>query len=150
MAKAKSKTTTRPAVSSRQQVRLAMPEHPEAQIMRLCVQYARLVAGYHNGFEADPTGNKYFAAGGDDEGARDKLVAIAKSPATTAAGICAKARIVPMVLKDDGEIVSPAGADFYKSFAADVRAFTQPLCDQEYWDAVNTLTNPALSKGRAA
>jgi hypothetical protein len=91
--KAKTKTSTKAA---------AKPS-PDAELIRNCVQYAQAVAAVRAGFDADPDGNSVYsspAARTHERAAIKALAAISAAKASTAAGICAKARIVPMVLRN--------------------------------------------------
>lgn len=125
------------------------PKH-EAEIVTLCVKYARLAAGYNNGFNADPTGNNIFAGKGDLAGTRKALNSLAMLSAETPVGLCAKARVVPMVLEVDQQCLEAASVAFFESFAQDVRNFMQPLCDAEWGDANATNVAAHAQNGGAA
>jgi hypothetical protein len=97
----------------------------EDDLIRACVAYARAISGYDAGFAADPSGN------GDEEGNRlwrrsELLLAkIARTPAQTAKGLQAKARIAPVVIKA-GNLPDDSDQTFLASFASEVKEFLEP------------------------
>ena len=125
-----------------------LPKH-EAEIVTLCVKYARLAAGFNNGFKADPTGDCIFASNGDLAGTNKNLKALSMLSAEAPIGLCAKARIVPMVLEYRNCLEAESIA-FFESFAQDVRNFMQPLCDAEWGDANATNVAAHARNGGAA
>jgi hypothetical protein len=64
------------------------------------------------------------------------LATLASIPASSAVALDAKARLVPIVLDDDGDYgyISEEGKAFYRAFAADVRTFLKPIV-YEHWAA---------------
>jgi hypothetical protein len=96
---------------------------------------AQSIAAFHNGFRADPGGSSDTAAALGDRHvnrARQALTKIAATPATTPKGLCSKARIVPVVFKDNQDgCLLPADEAFLISFGADVHKFLQPICDSK-------------------
>ena len=78
-------------------------------LIRNCVAYAKALGAFHEGSNADPDGNGAFSGGSPSfqrlkSRARKLLTTIARTPATTANGLEAKARIVPMIMRDaDGD-----------------------------------------------
>ena len=126
-----------------------LPKH-EAEIVTLCVKYARLAAGFNNGFKADPTGDNTFANNGDLAGVHKTLNALAMLSAETPIGLCAKARIVPMVFEIDRYYLEASSVVFFESFAQDVRNFMQPLCDAEWKKSASDRQSAHAQLGGAA
>jgi hypothetical protein len=73
---------------------------------------------------------------------------LATLPVKTPHALSAKARIVPMMLEDADGLLEASSARFLASFAADVRAYMDPLC-HEQWLADNA-ARQAQRMGRAA
>jgi hypothetical protein len=108
--------------------------NPEALIIRLCMTYAQNVNALGGIFRADPTDSKYAEPAADPlyRNMQRALLECSAIAATTLFAINAKARIVPMILKDEGfNHCSDEARAFYESFAADVKAFTEKLIDEE-------------------
>ena len=63
--------------------------------------------------------------------ARQALTKIATMKASTPVGLHAKARILPMVIDDSSGSMEKVDEAFYRSFAADVRAFLDPLINAD-------------------
>ena len=105
----------------------------DKRLIEECVSYAQSVAAFAAGFDADPDGNNVYAEkiGGHDKRAAEAIEKIAGIAAKTTKGLQAKARIVPMVLKDSEGNLRYRGQNFVLSFAADVKAFLQPIIDSE-------------------
>lgn len=109
----------------------------DVTIIRLCVQYAQYNAAFIAGFDADPDGNSEYAATlGNYSRRRDlALVRLSNLKATTPDAICAKAKALLILMKE--EATSPErcwdtnaeipqnAVRFIKSVAADVAAFTE-------------------------
>ena len=98
----------------------------DEHLINECVVYAQGVAAFHAGFGADPDGWSKHAEGLGNphyDRARQALRKIATMKARTPAGLDAKARIIPVVLDDSEGSLEDADEAFYRSFAADVRAF---------------------------
>lgn len=116
-------------------------KHNDAIIIREAVTYAQAVAAFHNGFKADPDGNNENAASLGEQheriarGALSRLVSI---PASSAEALEAKARIVPIILDDDGGYgyIGENSEAFYRTFAADVCRFLDPII-REHWISKN-------------
>src|ERR1700694_3215183 len=74
-------------------------------VIALCVEYAQCVAAIQAGYEADPDGDFKFADGPAEANFRKRrkraLDGIGRHKTTTADGLSAKARIVPMIVKDN-------------------------------------------------
>jgi hypothetical protein len=125
MSKAKRKSTPKPA-----------PEPDDAELIQQCVRYAQAIAGAAAGFDADPDGNKEHAghaASVQYRRAREALAYVGKTPANTASGICAKARIVTVMLNGEGGL-EDMSAPFLLCFAADVKQYMDHVIEQE-WEA---------------
>jgi hypothetical protein len=107
-------------------------EHP---IILLCVRFAANVGGLNGAFSADPTGNGDFAEMLDGSGPRERDEAIeglVLMRAKTAAGISAKARIVPILLEHrHGSELKQADYDFLLWFAEDVKNFVAPMVSND-------------------
>jgi hypothetical protein len=102
----------------------------DARLIKECVIYAQEIAAFHAGFTADPDGSSKHAAGlGDrhERRAQQALAKIAAMKASTPEGLQAKARILPVVIHDDEGSMESDSEVFYRTFAADVRAFLDPL-----------------------
>ncbi len=104
-------------------------------LIRDCVAYAQAIGGYHAGFAADVTGNNEFA-GHEPSASGDRLfnrackllVSISRTPATTARGLSAKARVAQIVIDDhSGDILENETVAFFTSFASEVNDFLKPL-----------------------
>jgi hypothetical protein len=106
-------------------------EHP---LILLCVRFAANVGGLNGAFSADPTGNNDFAETLDGPGReRDKAIeGLVLMRAKTAAGIAAKARIVPMLLElRHGSELKEADLGFLLWFAEDVKNFVAPMVSND-------------------
>jgi hypothetical protein len=111
----------------------------EDVIIRECVIYAQALAAHGAGFKADPDGNNDYAAAlgrAHYDLAQRTLGKITAMPAVTPSGLQAKARILPLVVDDGyvmegGEDRGPA-AEFFRSFAAEVKAFLAPMIEAEW------------------
>lgn len=60
------------------------------------------------------------------------LAKIASTPAHTAEGLQAKARILPMVIDDSGGSMEAVDEDFYRLFAVDVKDFLKPILHEHF------------------
>lgn len=103
----------------------------DARLIQKCVVYAQEIAAFHAGFRADPDCDGKYAVGPlgvrHENCAQQALKDIAAMSASTAAGLQAKARILPIVVDDcDGSFMDDTAAAFYRSFAADVKLFLEP------------------------
>jgi hypothetical protein len=123
--------------------RKSAPPPNEAALIRECVKYAQALAAYNAGFKVDPDGNFKHADmlgrahSALAERALGKITAMA---AVTASGLQAKARILPLVV-DDGSLAGGGNdhgptAEFFRSFATELRAFLAPLVEAE-WQSRN-------------
>ena len=121
---AKTKTTPKPQSKRK-------PADPDASIIKACVRFAQCTAGFAAGFTADPDGNFKYA--GPAKGSvmrrevRTSLEFLGKKKATTPEGLNAKARVVPIIIKDDTGLFENGGGAFLLSFAAEVKEFTAPM-----------------------
>jgi hypothetical protein len=107
----------------------------DARLISECVIYAQEIAAFHAGFMADSDGNKDHAAGLGDrhqQRAQQALTKIATMKATTPTALDAKARILPVVIQDCEGSFQDADEAFFRSFAADVRAFLGPLVHADW------------------
>jgi hypothetical protein len=101
----------------------------DTQLIKECVIYAQEIGAFHAGFGADPDGASKNAAGlgnRHSSRARQALAKIATMKASTPMGLDAKARILPVIIQDDEGGMESASEVFYRTFAADVRAFPRP------------------------
>jgi hypothetical protein len=117
----KRKATTRAATKS-------LPATPDAELIRACVRYAQAIAAADAAFTADPDGDSAYAEPAADKyyrGANKSLAVISSIAATTASGVCAKANIVKLLLRDNN--LEPKCAAFFATFAADVKAQSEAL-----------------------
>jgi hypothetical protein len=117
----------------------------DARLINECVVYAQGIAAFHAGFGADPDGGSKHAEGLGNphyERARQALMKIATMKARTPAGLDAKARILPVVIHDSEGSMESADEVFYRTFAADVRAFLDPLVHAD-WLATKDAKMPA-------
>jgi hypothetical protein len=106
-------------------------EHP---IIALCVRFAANVGGLNGAFSADPTGNSDFAETLDGPGREreEAIEGLVLMRAKTAAGIAAKARIVPMLLElRHGSELKQVDRDFLLWFAEDVKNFVAPMVSND-------------------
>ena len=99
-------------------------------LIRNCVAYAKALGAFHEGSNADPDGNGAFSGGSPsfqrlESRARKLLTTIARTPATTANGLEAKARIVPMIMRDADGDFQDREQEFFGSFGAEVKAFLE-------------------------
>ena len=107
----------------------------DARLISECVIYAQEIAAFHAGFIADSDANKDHAASLGDrhhDRAQQALRKIATMKASTATELDAKARILPMVIHDSPGSMESADEVFYRTFAADVRAFLDPLVHADW------------------
>jgi hypothetical protein len=101
-------------------------------LIRKCVTYAQTIAAFHGGWDADPSGNSDFAADKRslqyERAAEAALTAIARTRAATPEGLQAKARVVPILMKDLGNsVMNEDQMEFLLSFAKEVREFLEPI-----------------------
>jgi len=107
----------------------------DAELIHACMAYAQAISAASAAYEADPDGNCKHAERIVSKRFRDakkSLRVIASLRARTAAGIAAKARIVPVVIDDDAGSSEPASIAFYRSFAADVKQYMEAVLHQEW------------------
>lgn len=107
-------------------------EHP---IILLCVRFAASVGRLNGAFSADPTGNGDFAEAFDDGSWKERNEAIeglVMMRAKTAAGIAAKASVVPILLehRHDSEL-NQVDRNFLMWFAEDVKNFVAPMVQND-------------------
>jgi hypothetical protein len=103
------------------------------------VRYDR--RGRATGLERPGLGNRH------QNRAWQALTTIATMNASTPEGLQAKARIVPFVIDDGEGSMEDTDAAFYRSFAADVRAFLDPLVHAN-WSAANNARTEAAEEKR--
>lgn len=113
--------------------RMAKRPPNDKSLINHCVTYAQSVAAHREGFRADPDGNtEHAAALGSRHRSRafQSLTWIASTSAKTPDGLCAKARVVAVLMeKNEDGCFDIADRDFLKSFGDEVKAFLQPICD---------------------
>jgi hypothetical protein len=108
----------------------AKPRAPnDTALIRECVLYAQASGAFDAGFNADPTDSKFAEKLGERHQRQiDALLhTISTTPATTAQGLQAKARIVPTVISNAAKSMDEREEAFMISFAADVKAFLYPI-----------------------
>ena len=106
------------------------PGGPDDALILHCISFAQNVAALHATFKADPTDSEYAGKAAErlERASERTLMEAAAIPATTFVGLNAKARIVPLILEDQpGNYTSDEAEAFLRSFAADVKAFTDNL-----------------------
>ena len=99
-------------------------------VIRECVIYAQSIAAKNSDFKADSDlDNKNAVALGTRHSAqaRRALTKITTMTASTPAGLQSKARILPMVIEDSAGSMEDFDELFFRSFAANVKAFLEPL-----------------------
>lgn len=96
-----------------------LPDHPDAELIQACLNYAIAMRGASGAYEADPTGDNDFAAAADTrllkQAAKEQDV-IAASHATTLDGLRAKAAAADIAANLDRD----CAPSFLRSLAADV------------------------------
>ena len=128
MTKRKRKPAKRPA------------EKQDFALIRDCVIYAQSVAAQSAGFAADPTGNNDHASALADiyfERAKAALVKIARTQATTAEGLQAKARIASVVVDDSEGSIDAEEQAFFRSFAVEVKEFLADAVHEAFLQELN-------------
>lgn len=108
----------------------------EHRIILLCVRFAANIGGLNGAFAADPTGDGDFAETLDGSSGlkeRDEAIeGLVLMRAKTAAGIAAKARIVPILLEQrHGSELKQADLDYLLWFAEDVKNFAMPMVQND-------------------
>jgi hypothetical protein len=109
----------------------------DTALIRECVIYAQSVAAHRGGFPADTGGDMTHAAAlGARHLARAQqaLTRITNMTASTSVGLQSKACILPMVIEDSCGGMEALDELFFRSFAANVKAFLEPLV-RELWRA---------------
>ena len=117
------------------------PTTCNAAVIRACVAYAQSIAAHKAGFEADPDGNSEVAEKTGERfstAAHNALDRATVCPANSAEAIDAKARILPLILENSGGGLEEADAGFFRSFAADVRAFMAPIINRHFVDDLSS------------
>ena len=101
----------------------------DRMLIRQCITYAQAIAAFEAGFKVDPDGSKSNAASLGRQSARADaaLAIIAATQALTAEGLQSKASILPMVIDSSPGSMEEGDEAFYRSFAADVQAFLDPI-----------------------
>jgi hypothetical protein len=102
----------------------------DQRLIMECSNYAQSLAAFDAEFSADPDANKVENVARHADRAAAALEKIAATPAKTAEGIHAKARIVAMVIEDAHGELQKRDEQFLLSFAADVKAFLQSTIDE--------------------
>jgi hypothetical protein len=114
--------------------RAAPKPDADAALIRECVAFAQNVAANDAGYVADPTDSKYAAKLGEQFSRRYEiaLLKMGKLSATTAEGLQAKARVVPIVIHNTAGSPDEREDAFFTSFAADVKAFLAPIIHEHF------------------
>jgi hypothetical protein len=119
--------TKNPGTQSKK--RAAPKPASDAALIRECVVFAQNVAAEEAGFIADPTDSEYASKMGNPFCRRynEALHKMGKLSAKTAEGLQAKARVIPIVIRN--AIGSPDEREdaFFTRFGADVKAFLDPI-----------------------
>jgi hypothetical protein len=126
------KAKSKPATKAKRGLGKAAPS--DTHLIKECITYAQEIAAFRAGFTADPDSwSKHAADLGNRHESRAKkaLAKIATMKASTPMGLDAKASILPMVIQDDEGSMESASEVFYRTFAADVRSFLDPLVHAE-------------------
>jgi hypothetical protein len=99
-------------------------------LIRECIAFAQNVAAFAAGFAIDPTDSEYAEPMGSRFSTRylSALFNISKMSALTLEGLQAKARVLPIIIKNAG--VSEHEDNFFKSFAVDVDKLLQPIIEE--------------------
>jgi hypothetical protein len=116
-------------------VQKASPASNNAEVIQAAVACVQAFAAARAGYEGAPDGHSETAEKSDERWtskARKALKKLSVTPATSATALAAKARIVPIVYQETCEDGTDLGGEFYRSFAADVRAFLEKPVRQEY------------------
>lgn len=123
----------------RSKPRAAKESASDAALIRECVAFAQNVAAEEAGFIVDPTDSEYASKMGNPFCRRynEALHKMGKLSAKTAEGLQAKARVIPIVIRN--AIGSPDEREdaFFTCFAADVRAFLDPIILEHHKTAVD-------------
>jgi len=104
-------------------------------LIRECVIFAQSVAACDAGFTADPDCDFTHAARFGDQyldRANEALAKISRTPAKSAEALQAKARLVPMVIKNAVGSPDEREVAFFLSFGADVKAFLETVLDAQH------------------
>lgn len=104
----------------------------DTALIRECVIFAQSVAAYDAGLAADPDRNSVHAERFANQylgRANEALAKISQTPASTAEGLQAKARIVPVVISNAAQSMDDREEAFFLSFGADVKAFLETVLD---------------------
>jgi hypothetical protein len=102
----------------------------DQQLIKECANYAQSLAAFDAEFSGDPEGNKVENVARHADRAAAALEKIAATPAKTAKGLQAKAQIVAVVIEDAHSELQKRDEKFLLSFAADVKAFLQPIINE--------------------
>jgi hypothetical protein len=102
----------------------------DQQLIKECANYAQSLAAFDAEFSGDPEGNKVENVARHADRAAAALEKIAATPAKTAKGLQAKAQIVAVVIEDAHAELQKRDEKFLLSFAADVKAFLQPIINE--------------------
>ena len=128
--------------SKRKPAKRAAKKQPKKDftLIRECVIYAQAVAAQSAGFAADPTGNNDHASALADihfKRAKEALVKIARTPATTVEGLQAKARIASVVIDDSEGSIEEEEEAFFRTFAAEVKEFLADAVHEVFLKELN-------------
>lgn len=105
----------------------------DTPLIRECVVYAQSIAAFQNGFKADPDGNVKYAEPLCSRHSVRAMHAVTKIAATSAAtpvGLCSKARVVAMLVRDNEDGCFEANElKLLEAFGLEVMKFLEPICN---------------------
>lgn len=112
-----------------------MKRWTDYRLILLCVSVGKSIGGMSGSFAIDPTGNNDFAETIDGTPWKERVEALASLStlrAKTAAGVSAKARLVPFLLDHrEGSELTRQDRSFILSFAEDVKNVLAPMVSNE-------------------
>jgi hypothetical protein len=112
--------------------RRAQTKATDARLIEACITYAQCMAAHQATFRAAPDDAYSDKFTGAAFKRATTALRAAKSKATTAGGLQAKARIVPIVADDAEGSFEEEQVDFLLSFALDVKVFLDPSVEEEW------------------
>jgi hypothetical protein len=129
-------------------------KYPDAALIRLCVSITADLAAFQGCSEADPDGNNIHAEpiwSRILERANRTIEQAGNTQATTWAGLASKAVAMLAILDDDCGGVEARSANFYRSFAADVKRLGKEYADKQFHDdrAAATVAAARLRQSQA-
>jgi hypothetical protein len=112
-----------------------MTRWTDHRLILLCVRVGQSIGGMSGSFDIDPTGNNDFAETIDGTPWKERVeafAALSKLRAKTAAGVSAKARLVPLLLEHrEGSELTCHDRKFILSVAEDVQNLVAPMVSND-------------------